>query len=94
MKFQKKNPLAFSNFLKEPLLVQKQTIPQQKALDLSFNLTPYKWAWYYQEGATPSRREKHILLNFMAARRVFDFLPSMTSLEVYFIDTIKFKVSF
>ena len=40
MKFQKKNPLAFFNFLKEPLLVQKQTIHQQKALDLSFNLTP------------------------------------------------------
>ena len=40
MKFEKKNPLAFSNFLKEPLLVQKQTIHQQKALDLSFNLSP------------------------------------------------------
>ena len=26
--------------LKEPLLLQKQAIPQQKALDLSFNLTP------------------------------------------------------
>ena len=40
MKFQKKNPPVFFNFLKEPLLVQKQTIPQQKALDLSFNLAP------------------------------------------------------
>ena len=38
----------------------------------------------YQEAATPSRREKHILLNFMGARRVFDFLTSMTSLEVNF----------
>ena len=38
--FKKNIPLAFFNFLKEPLLVQKQTIPQQKALDLSFNLTP------------------------------------------------------
>ena len=26
--------------LKEPLLVLKQTVLQQKALDLSFNLTP------------------------------------------------------
>ena len=32
--------LSKINILKEPLLVQKQTIPQQKALDLSFNLTP------------------------------------------------------
>ena len=51
----------------EPMLAPKQTIPQQKALDLSFNLTPQKWAWHYQEGATPPRREKHILLNFMGA---------------------------
>ena len=34
-----RNPVVF-NILKEPLLVQKQTIPQQKALDLSFNLAP------------------------------------------------------
>ena len=41
------------------------------------NLYQQKWAWHYQEGATPFRREKHILLNFMAAERIFDFLPSM-----------------
>ena len=63
----KKKPLALFNILKEPLLVQKQTIHQRKALDLSFNLKPQKWAWHYQEGATPTRREKHILLNFMGA---------------------------
>ena len=40
-------------------LVQKQTIHQQKALDLSSNLTPWKWVWHYQEGVTPSRRKKH-----------------------------------
>ena len=34
MKFQKTNPLLFSNFLKEPLLLQEQMIHQQKALDL------------------------------------------------------------
>ena len=33
-----KNSQVFFN--KEPLLIQKQTIPQQKALDLSFNLRP------------------------------------------------------
>ena len=64
-------PPAFFNILKELLLIQKQTIHQQKALDLSFNLKPQKWAWHYQEGATPSRREKHILLNFMAGAADF-----------------------
>ena len=57
--------------LKEPLLVQKQTIHQQKALDLSFNLPPQKWAWYHQEGATPPRREKHIFLIFYGRVEVF-----------------------
>ena len=32
----KKNPLVFFNILKELLLVQKQTIHQQKALDVSY----------------------------------------------------------
>jgi hypothetical protein len=94
MKWKKnKKTLVFSNFLKEPLLVQNKTIHQQKALDFSFNLTPWKWAWNYQKAVTPSRREKHILLNFMAARQVFDFLISMTSLEVKFRDTSTFKMS-
>ena len=39
---------------KEPILVLKQTIPQQKDLDHSFNLAPWKKAWYYHEAATPS----------------------------------------
>ena len=47
------NPSNFK-ILTEPLLVQKQTIHQQKALDLSFNLAPWKWAWHYQEGVMPS----------------------------------------
>ena len=42
------------NILKEALLVEKQTIPQQKVLDLSFNLAPRKWEWHYHEAATPS----------------------------------------
>jgi hypothetical protein len=49
----------FFTILKEPLLVQKQTIHQQKALDLSFLETENLRAWYYQEDATPARREKH-----------------------------------
>ena len=52
-------PPAFLNCLKEPLLVQKQTIHQLKALDLSFNLAPCKWVWHDQGAATPPRREKH-----------------------------------
>ena len=37
---------------KKPLLVEKQMIHQQKALDLSFHLAPWKLAWHYQEGPT------------------------------------------
>ena len=55
---QNENPTNFK-ILKKPLLVLKQTKPQQKALDLSFNLAPLKWAWHYKEGATSSRREKY-----------------------------------
>jgi hypothetical protein len=54
----KKNSPAFFNIMKEPLLVQKQTIHQQKALDLSFLETESLRAWHYQEDATPTRREK------------------------------------
>ena len=67
----KKNPLVFFNILKEPLLVQNQTTPQQKALDLSFNLTPWKWAWHHKEGATHPRCKKHILLIFYGRVEVF-----------------------
>ena len=92
----KKNSLAFFNIVKEPLLVQKQTTPQQKALDLSFNLTPWKWAWHYQEGATPSRREKHILLNFMGAEGfwllVFDEIFRTPFLSCSSFQGVKFKL--
>ena len=40
MKFTKIYFLQPYNILKEPLLVQKQTLRQQKALDLSFNSAP------------------------------------------------------
>ena len=43
-----------ANILKDPLVLMKQKIPQQKALDLSFNLAPWKWVWHYHEAATPS----------------------------------------
>ena len=87
-------PPAFFNILKEPLLLQKLMIHQQKALNFSFNLAPWKWTWHYQEAVTPSRRKKHILLIFTAARRVFDFLTSMTSLEVNFKDTSTFRLPY
>ena len=50
---------VFFNIMKEPLLAQKQTIHQQKGLDLSFLETESLRAGHYQEGATPARREKH-----------------------------------
>ena len=52
-----RNPAVF-NILKEPLLIQKQTLHQQKALDLSFNLTPWKRAWNYHEGVTMTCRKR------------------------------------
>ena len=55
---------ASFNILKQLLLVQKQTLHQQKGLDLSFYLASWKWAWHDREGATPPRREKHLLLIF------------------------------
>ena len=47
-----------AKILKESLVLVKQTIPQQKALDLSFNLAPWKWAWHYHGAATPSCPKK------------------------------------
>ena len=47
--FRKKISSLFQ-FLKEPLLVQKQTIPQQKGLIFRFMGLESLRAWYYQEG--------------------------------------------
>ena len=44
---------AFLNILTEPLLVQKQMIPQQKALILSFLQMESLREWHYQEGYMP-----------------------------------------
>ena len=52
-------PPAFFNILKEPLLVQKQTIPQKKALILSFLELESLRAWHYQEGSTPTCTKRH-----------------------------------
>ena len=43
---------------KESMLVLKQTIHQKKALNLSFNMAPWKWAWHYQEGVTMTCRKR------------------------------------
>jgi dTDP-4-dehydrorhamnose 3,5-epimerase-like enzyme len=56
--FLKKILKSFFNFLKEPLLAQKQTIPQQKALTLSFLELESLRAWHYQESSTPTYRKK------------------------------------
>ena len=57
------------------MLVLKQTIPQKKALLFSFKMTP--WNNFFLSHADLWFLQLAILLNFMAARRVFDFLPSM-----------------
>ena len=33
---------------------KQKKILQQKVLDLSFDLAPWKWMWHYHEAATPS----------------------------------------
>jgi hypothetical protein len=65
MKFTKKNPLAFFNILKEPLLVQKQTIPQKKVLVLSFFVAGKFKSVALSGGHHAPLPQKHILLNFM-----------------------------
>ena len=86
--------LAFFNILKEPLVVQKQMIPQKKALIFSCLQLEKLRARYYQEGTIPPCPQSIFCWFFMWAPRVFDFLPSMTSLGDYFKDTITFRVSF
>ena len=73
---------------KDPMIVVKQMRPQQIALDLSFNLAPWKWAWHYHEAATPSHRRT----TFFTPRGPMLFAAA--SLEVFLKDTIIFKVSF
>jgi hypothetical protein len=51
-------PSAFFNILKETLLVQKQTIPQKKALILCFLQLESLRAWHNQEGSTPTCRKE------------------------------------
>jgi hypothetical protein len=43
---------AFFNIPKEPLVEQKQTIPQKKALIFSFLQLEKLRAWHYQGGTT------------------------------------------
>jgi hypothetical protein len=56
--YKKLFPPAFFNILKEPLLVQNQTISQKKGLILSFFQAGK--LWYYQEGSTPTFCKKGI----------------------------------
>ena len=77
-KFTKKNPPAFFNILKIPLLVQKQTIAQKKGLILSILEPDILRAWHYQEGAMSTCCKKPIiLLLFYMSAVCFDFLPSL-----------------
>jgi hypothetical protein len=44
---------VFFNILKEPLVLQKQTIPQKKALIFSLLQLEQLRVWHYQKGTTP-----------------------------------------
>ena len=63
--------------VKEPLLLRKQTLHQQKVLDFSFHLAPWKEAWHYQEGLTMTCRTRtflpHAHLCFSRRRGVAPF---------------------
>ena len=80
---------AFFNIMKEPLLVQKQTIHQQKALDLSFLETESLRAWHYQEDATPARR-KSIFFNANEAENMRSFAEQ--SVSTYCFERSGFKL--
>ena len=54
------NPVVF-NILKEPLHIQKQTLHQQKALNLRFKMAPWKWVWHYQRGMMMTCRKRTFL---------------------------------
>ena len=47
----------------------------------------------YQQGITLPCPQKHIFLNFMAARRIFDSLPFVRALGHHFPAIVTFKVS-
>ena len=75
-------PPTFFCILKEPLLVKKQTIPQTKALILSFLQLESLRTWHYQEGTTLSCTKTKSI--FCWIFWVFDFLLSMRSLGHHF----------
>ena len=73
--YKKLFPLAFFNILKEPLLVQEQTITQKEGLILSFLDPESLWVWHYQEVAMSTCCKKHILLIFYMSADCFWLLP-------------------
>ena len=80
MKFQKKKSSSLFQFSEETIASTKtnDTSAESPGFQLLFDIL--KEGVACSGGATPSRHEKHILLNFMAAEWVFDFLPSLRSL--------------
>ena len=71
---------VFFNILKEPLLVQKQTIHQKKGLDLSYLEPEGQGRGSIMEVPRPFGAKSIFCWFFTGAWRVFDSLPSMTSL--------------
>jgi hypothetical protein len=74
---------AFLNILKKPLLVQKQTIHQRRALDLSY-LEPEGQGRGIIRRAPRLLAVKAYFVEFYGGAEDFDFLPSIRSLGHHF----------
>ena len=79
-KITKKNSPAFFNILKEPLLLQRQTLYQLKALDLGYQEPKGKGCGCIMRVSRPFDEKSIYCLFFTGAKMVLDSLPSRRSL--------------
>ena len=77
-------PPTFFNILKEPLVIQNQTIHQQKAWDLSYLEPGGQGRGTIRRVPRPFAAKSIFWWFFTGAWRVFDSLPSMASLGDFF----------
>ena len=67
---------AFFKILKEPMLMQKQTIPHMKALILSFLDSERTRVWYFHCGSMPTCFKKNLVLAPVCFLRQVGVMPS------------------